>query len=236
MKKLIIANWKMNLSHNQECTWLETVFPGVLEILRETEHELVICPSFTVLSYAKALYPSAFFGAQDCGFEAQGPYTGDISVISLADLQADYCLIGHSERRQYYDETNTRVADKAELLLKNGIKPIICIGETFQEIENKATVLKSQLELILPLYKKERPIIAYEPAWSIGSGIVPSVSELISTIEFIREICGSHEPKILYGGSVEASMLQGFCPLVDGFLIGSASINGESLKKIILSC
>ena len=203
MKKLIVANWKMNLSHNQACTWLETELPSLLEVLQSSEHDLVICPSFTVLPYAIALYPSLSFGAQDCGFEEKGPYTGDISALSLANLQVSYCIVGHSERRQYYGETDTRIARKAELLLEQNLEPILCIGETADKVSDKDAVLSRQLELIMPLYTSTQPLIAYEPIWSIGTGNVPSRKELSKTIDTIKKMCAPLEPIILYGGSVE---------------------------------
>lgn len=242
MKKLIVANWKMNLSDAQAYTWLSTELPSVLETMSSTEHSLAICPSYTVLPYATIQYPKSTYsqlswGAQDCGFKEKGAYTGDISVLSLKDLKVDYCLIGHSERRRYYGETDTRVAQKAELLLNNDIHPIICIGETAEEIPQRDRVLVCQLELVLPLYKGTQPLIAYEPVWAIGTGKVPSIDEISKAVNSIKRLCSSLEPTILYGGSVDDSpAMKDFGSLVDGFLIGTASLDGQLLKKIILSC
>ena len=236
MKKLLVANWKMNLSHNQACTWLEIELPSLLKVLQSSEHDLVICPSFTVLPYAIALYPSLSFGAQDCGFEEEGPYTGDVSALSLANLQVSYCIIGHSERRTYYGETDAQIARKAELLLQQGLEPIICIGETADELTSRDTVLSRQLKLMMPFYTVAQPLIAYEPIWSIGTGNIPSRKQLSTIIDTIKKMCAPLEPIILYGGSVEPDVVKEFSPLVSGFLIGSASLDSQLLKKIILSC
>lgn len=238
MKKLIIANWKMELSHDQACSWLESDLPDVQKTLSETPHSLVICPSYTVIPYAISLYPDNLWGAQDCGFKERGPYTGDVSVLSLNDLSLAYCLVGHSERRRFHGETDKRVAQKVELLLKHTITPVVCIGETAEQKNQRSEVLKKQLSTALPLYAQyqAQPVIAYEPVWSIGTGIIPSSDELKAAVIVIKELCDPLKPLILYGGSVEEKTVQEFSSLVDGFLIGSASLDPGRLKKIIISC
>ena len=238
MNKLLIANWKMQLSHNETIAWIENELTGVLETLEQTENELVICPSFTALSYALEVYPSGAWGAQSCGPALKGAYTGDVSARSLKELGVTYTLVGHSEQRRYHGETDAVVADKVALLIQEEIQPIICIGETEDQRPLKNQILTKQLERILPLYARiEAPlIIAYEPVWSIGTGITPTPNELDDTLDFLEELCETVEPYLLYGGSIGEKNIQELSPLVDGFLIGSASLNSELLKKIILSC
>ncbi len=237
MKKLLIANWKMQLSHEEACTWLEKELPSVHETLSFTEHELVICPSFTELPYATSLFEHLVWGAQDCGAEEKGAYTGDVSVLSLKDLEVRYTLIGHSERRRYHGETNELVRKKATLLLKHHIHPVLCIGEAADQIPIRRSILQEQLESVLPAFTSDDLcIIAYEPVWSIGSGKVPSQEDLRIILELIRELLGDHKHLILYGGSVQEAQAKLFSPFVDGFLLGTSSLKSEELKKIILSC
>ena len=238
MNKLLIANWKMQLSHNESIAWINDELPGVLDTIKDTDNELIICPSFTVLPYAHEVYPTGAWGAQDCGPTLKGPYTGDVSVLSLKDLGVSYTLVGHSERREHHGETDKLVADKTALLLKHGIHPIVCIGETQEQSAQRAEVLERQLEQIIPLYTRPDDvlIVAYEPVWAIGTGKTPTAYDLQEAVESIYELCGDLGPYILYGGSVNGDNVKNLSPLVDGFLIGSASLNSELLKKIILSC
>ncbi len=240
MGKLIVANWKMQLTHTEALTWLSEDYPTVRLLAESSSHELVICPSFTELNYAVETYPDDPWGAQNCCACTRGPYTGEVSAISLAELGIHYTIVGHSERRQYYDETDEDVGLKAYALFSQGIIPIICIGETEEERENYKNVLRRQLEEITYTFKHFeaplRPIIAYEPAWAIGSGITPHKKELQEVLDYIRDCTSEYNPLILYGGSVNQQIATQFSSFVDGFMIGSASLNSELLKKIILSC
>jgi len=236
MKKLFIANWKMALTHNESCTWIDQHLSTLQNEISHAMHELVICPSFTVLPYAVARFPEYSWGAQDCSFAQQGAYTGDISTKSLEQLDIDYTIIGHSERRIYHGETDEQIAQKAALLLKSSIAPIICVGE-HQKDSNIESIFAKQLKLILPLYNDTTPLtIAYEPGWAIGTGESIAPSELALRVGSLKNLCGSRPVQILYGGSVQPEIAARLITEVDGFLIGSASINSESLKKIILSC
>lgn len=232
VKKLLVANWKMQLSHDQACSWIETELPSVQEVCATTPHELVICPSFTTLSYGTTLFPDSSWGAQTVGFEKQGAYTGDVSVLSLKELGVQYCLVGHSEQRRYRGVTDEQVAQKVALLRKQGIQPIVCIGETVAQKHETKKILQTQLEQIIG---NESLIIAYEPVWSIGTGDVPSPEQLAQSVAIIKNLCGS-QTRILYGGSVTDTKVALFGSYVEGFLIGSASLDADRLKKIILSC
>jgi triosephosphate isomerase len=237
MNKLIVANWKMEFSHLEALDWLTTNFLEVRKVVDETDHELVICPSFTELPFALAAYPEYFWGAQDCASVALGAYTGDVSALSLHEMGVSFTIVGHSERRKYYDESDEDVRRKTALLLEQEIQPIVCIGETEVQKGMKHEVLKEQLSAVTDLFiREDTAIIAYEPVWAIGTGITPTEEELKDTVEFIRTITGDFTPYVLYGGSVNPAIARNFSSFVDGFLVGSASCDSEVLKKIILSC
>lgn len=236
-KKLLVANWKMQLSHHEACSWIESDLPQVLETLAQTPHELVICPSFTVLPYATSLYEELPWGAQDCYLEERGPFTGDTSVLSLKDLGVRYTLIGHSERRILHGETNDQIRKKATLLLNHAIEPIVCIGETQEHLQDEGSLVKEQITSLLPAYANTaRCIIAYEPVWAIGTGKTPTIKELQNSIYRVRTAVSSTNHLLLYGGSVTEAVAREFSHYVDGFLLGGSSLTSEVLKKIILSC
>lgn len=245
MNKLIIANWKMQFSHNEALSWLNQHLPELEAALSTTGNKLVICVSFTELSTAASLRtPSISFGAQDCSVYERGAYTGDISVLTLKEFNCTHVLVGHSERRICHGETDAQVAQKASLLIKHGIEPIICIGETRQERDNGVTlqVLEKQLALIVELLKKAnctKISIAYEPVWSIGTQDVPRASQISEVFSWIRDFMRKNSEHVsvilLYGGSVNDQTIGDLgLSMADGFLLGKASLDAETLKKIIL--
>ncbi len=235
MNKLIVANWKMKFSHSEALDWLVEQYPEVRQAVDHTEHELVICPSFTELTFALDTYPDYSWGAQDCASIAIGAYTGEVSPISLYEIGVSFTLVGHSERRTYYGETDEDVRKKTALLLEHEINPIVCIGEREDQRDTRETVLEKQIAAVIDLYNEDdAAIIAYEPVWAIGTGKTPDTNELQKTITQIREQADG--ALVLYGGSVNPAIAKEFSPFVDGFLVGSASCDPELLKKIILSC
>ena len=200
--------------------------------MRQSSNSVVICPSFTVLPYSSTLATSLLFGAQDCGFEESGAYTGDISSTSLKELGCSYTLLGHSERRTSYCESNERIAQKAHLLHAEGIIPILCIGETAEDrISGRS---QSKLEAQLAHFQGMNDfVIAYEPVWAIGTGQLPTKEELGAIVTWLRL---ATDARVLYGGSIDEHTCKELSSIVDGFLVGRASIAIEPLKKIILSC
>ncbi len=172
----------------------------------------------------------------------RGAYTGDISVLSLNDLEITYAIVGHSEQRRYHCETDESVACKADLLMDYSICPIVCVGETEQERDDKRTceVLLLQLKAIKALMAKKPEasmIIAYEPLWAIGTERIPSVEELSKVYFSIAEYLdrANNKVKILYGGSVSFATRELFAAIpLDGYLLGKQGCDGETLKKIIL--
>jgi len=238
MDKLLVANWKMQRTHNEAIKWFKKELPGVLDTLSETDHELVICPSFTELPYATKAYPDRPWGAQDCGSFPKGAFTGEISPRSLEDLGIAFCIVGHSERRMYNGETDEDVAQKVAMILKHRMHPIVCVGETAEQRLHRDDILEQQLEQLPELCCRpsDALFIAYEPVWAIGTGITPTPDELEDALKTIKLLTNSTPTYILYGGSVDNKNVKDYSDLVDGFLIGSASLDSELLKKIILSC
>lgn len=246
MQKLIIANWKMQKSHNESVSWCLEHAQELQNLIQYSSITFALCPSFTVLSQLPTLCNTNIIkiGAQDCGFKDIGPYTGDISVKSLQELGCSYCIIGHSERRLYHHESLQSVAQKAYLLIAYNITPIVCIGETAQEHINGSTI-SVIIEQLKPVAEKIRQhtdelYVAYEPVWAIGTGKIPENSQLETICQTLHVYIQEHYPelklKILYGGSVTEQTLEQFKKIsaLDGFLLGKASLDFQTLKKIVV--
>ena len=245
MNKLLVANWKIQLTHDESTAWLSDHLTDLENTLGSAGNRLVICPSFTVLPHTSTIaVQNVAWGAQDCSFEERGAYTGDVSVLSLKELGCSHVIVGHSERRRNYGDTDERVRDKTQLVLKNGLLPIICIGETWQEqLDGKTySLLEKQLTLLTGFMRNNEKIhIAYEPVWAIGTGKTPDKTDITQTVlwikDFIEKRIGSNACTILYGGSVnEQTITEVPMELIDGLLLGTASTDAAALKKIILSC
>lgn len=208
---------------------------------------IILCPSFVALApIAEILKNSNIaIGAQNCSEYASGSYTGEISAQSLAQIGVTYCFIGHTERRLYFGETTETIIKKMDLLYANNITPIICIGESKEDFldQKTNTALSQQLEPILQTiayHKYNHTIIAYEPFWAVGTGIIPEVAYLEDIFAWMRKYIASLAPdcstQLLYGGSVTAKNIHQLknTQNVDGFLIGGASTDFKELRKIIL--
>ena len=178
-------------------------------------------------------------GAQNVSENHEGAFTGEISCNAFLDLNIEFCILGHSERRQLFNETNNDVCLKASRVIEYKIVPIVCIGETLEEKENGKTndVLSKQLEDSIPISSNaDNTIIAYEPVWAIGTVLTPTLDEINKTHEFIKNHNSKFANyKILYGGSVKSSNAKEIVSLsnVDGALIGGASLKSDDFTKII---
>ena len=249
MRKLLIAaNWKMYKTPSESTAFLTSFTPLVKH---HDKAEIVLCPSMTSLP---ALVDAArskpvFIGAQTMHWLNEGPYTGETSPTMLTAIGATHVLIGHSERRQYFNETDTTVNLKLKSALAHSLVPIVCVGEHLKEREQNLTsdVLKLQVSFALegidsaaltPL------IIAYEPVWAIGTGrtATPEIAEDAHKIirAEIARIAGSHiaaGTRILYGGSVKPDNAYPLCCLedIDGALVGGASLDPTSFAQIIIN-
>ncbi|KJV57512.1 triose-phosphate isomerase [Orientia chuto str. Dubai] len=240
MKSIVISNWKMHFTFSEACNYFNSI--------NNTDSSLNVA---NVIFAVPNLYLSGLklkfnntFSAQDVSVVAKnsGPYTGEISANMLKSLDINYAIIGHSERRQLFYEDDNTTALKVSNCINNGIVPIICVGEPIEIRKNKTYLqyIAEQLNNISFCFTKNI-IIAYEPIWSIGSGIIPTVEDIYEIVAMIREIRNKYRPyniensvKIVYGGSVSASNVGQIIEVgVDGVLVGSASLKFENLITII---
>lgn len=244
-KKTIIANWKMNLTV-PESTVLLTKLKK--EIPAKTDVEVVICPSFVDIYSAseETKGTKLLLGAQNVAEEERGAYTGEVSALALKGF-VKYILVGHSERRNMFGENDKVVAKKAEMAIRHGITPVICVGETLHEREDKLSkvVVLSQLEASCKHLTAEEiaeSVIAYEPVWAIGTGHICDDKEAEKMAADIRGLVkslygekASEAVRILYGGSITAKTAKNFkkAKNIDGLLVGGASLNHQEFAKIV---
>jgi triosephosphate isomerase len=248
MKKIVAGNLKMNLSSSKERENYLNLLKKELAGQKLTNVELILLPPFIHLeAFRKSLNKNVKIGAQNFFFESRGSFTGEISPLMLSHLGCEYALVGHSERRRYFLEKNEEISLKIIAAMKNGISPILCVGETKVEKENQETlkVISTQLKECLREVSRtrlEKIIVAYEPVWAVGTDITPSAHEIMEAKVLIRkvlvEIFGKKYAelvKIIYGGSVNAKNLETVClnPKMDGVLIGRESLLPHELIKII---
>ena len=240
---LIAGNWKMNTTLSEAIELVSEMRPG-LDLIDNVEK--VICPPFVSLAQIKELIEgsSIKLGAQNLYFEEKGAYTGEISPLMVADL-CQFVIVGHSERRHYFNETEEIIDKKVKAALKVGLKPILCIGETLEENEAGKTeeVLVKQLSSpSARIYYFSGLILAYEPVWAIGTGKAATGKQANDTIGFIRRHISkqygkeiAQEVRILYGGSVTAGNIAEFInqPEIDGALVGGASIKADEFLGIV---
>ena len=238
-----VANWKMNFNSSETKSFLEN---WEKKDLINKEIKTIFCPSFTELNTtAKLLQNSnSELGAQNVYYESNGAYTGEISCRMLKELGCQWVIIGHSERRSIFGETDEMVCNKLDKLTSENMYPIVCIGETKVERENGKTeeVLSRQLSVAFENQKGkniENTIVAYEPVWAIGTGITATIDMILEAHQCIRNIFNTNgfngnEISILYGGSVtneNAAELSNITD-VDGFLVGGASLDVEKFFAI----
>ena len=227
--KYIFLNQKMNLTEKECKTWNEE-----FSKLSWKNIEIGIFPSYTNISCFNTQKYN--LGAQNVSSYKKGSYTGEISAEQIKSLGVKYCLVGHSERRNYFQETESEIKEKIIRLQEENIIPVLCIGE--KDKTKRKEVLKYQLTTILDNLDIKNLIVAYEPVYSIGTGQVLENEEIEEAIEFIKELLNGkyHQDfKVLYGGSVDAENIIHLKKIsnVDGFLIGKASLSIENIKKII---
>jgi triosephosphate isomerase (TIM) len=243
-RALIVGNWKMN-GLRQSLGQIDLIARGYDAKLRRA-CELLICPPTTLLHLAAraALGTQIGIGAQDCHMEASGAFTGEISAEMLADCGATAVIVGHSERRSYFAETDGDVRSKARAALRAGLAPIICVGETNSDREAGRTlaVIKRQLSGAMPHdYGAARVVVAYEPVWAIGTGLIPTLAQIAEVHHFIHreldtllgEDRGAATP-VLYGGSVKPENASDILAVehVGGALVGGASLNSADFLAI----
>ncbi len=242
---IIAGNWKMHMTKDTALSYLK----DLKERVKGTDVEVVICPPSTLLNLLKeaAKGTNIKIGAQNMYWEEQGAFTGETSPIMLKDLGIDYCIIGHSERRQYFGETDETVNKKIKAAIKHGIKPIVCVGETLEERKEGKTesLIKKQVAQAfknIDLEDVKNIVIAYEPIWAIGTGETATPEMANSAIAHIREVVRniynegiSEEIRIQYGGSVKPNNIEELMGQddIDGALVGGASLKADSFSEIV---
>ena len=244
-KKLVVGNWKMHFNASQSSHLLHRLQEKV-----ETHNdvEVALAPSFLVLQPLSVQIDRRKFklAAQDCYWQDEGAFTGEISATMLHDL-VEYVIVGHSERRHVFNETDDEIAKKTASVLRHGMMPILCVGETAGERKEGETkqVLHDQLMVSLKNVTSEdikNLVIAYEPVWAVGSGHYAKphqVEEAVKTIRHnVSEMFGQEsedELRVLYGGSVEPDTTAGYFTVngVDGLLVGGASLNWDTFSRIV---
>ena len=245
MRKPIIAgNWKMHKTIAEALDFVNAVKDRV----NNDNVEAVICAPFTLLKDLKEATKGTNIkiGAQNMHFEEKGAFTGEISPLMLKELDMDYVVIGHSERRQYFNETDETVNKKVLKALEVGIDPILCVGETLEEREagNTKDVCKVQVEKALENVSKEdlaKVVIAYEPVWSIVTGKTATSEDANDVIAYIREVVANlygelaNEVRIQYGGSVKPSNVAEIMNQsdIDGALVGGASLEANDYVDLV---
>ena len=244
-RKVIAGNWKMNMLPGEAIEFINELTP----LVKDTENEVILCVPYTDLFYAllTAQNTNIKIGAQNMHFEESGAYTGEVSGKMLKSINVEYVIIGHSERREYFAETDETVNKKVKAAFKYGLKPIVCVGETLEEREAGKTAEKitKQTELALDGLTNEQvenTIIAYEPIWAIGTGKTATSEDANNSIKEIRnkigEIYGQETASrviIQYGGSVKSSNAKELFSMsdIDGGLVGGASLKAEEFSKIV---
>jgi triosephosphate isomerase len=241
---LVAGNWKMNGTHDSVRALVEGIKAGLGEIRNA---EVAVCPPFVYLEAVGRLVQGTAIalGAQNVAREDPGAYTGEIAAPMLADMGCKYVIIGHSERRNIYGETDSLVADKYARARQERLVPILCVGELLEEREAGKTeeVVARQLDAVVAkvgIAELGAGVIAYEPVWAIGTGRTATPEQAQEVHAFIRERLRSHDAavadavRILYGGSVKGSNAQGLFGMadIDGGLIGGASLQADEFLGI----
>ncbi len=243
---LVVGNWKMELSHKAAVE--------VLSAMKKLMHgkaypvEVVVCPSYPSLSavYEGMKGTPIAIGAQNVHHEEKGAYTGSVAVGSLRDF-ITWCILGHSEVRREHGDDDVRIAQKASLLLSHGIRPIICIGETKEQRDDDSaiSVISNQLDVLLARLDRVsllKSVIAYEPIWAIGSGVLPEPNEVYEVLLFIRKRIAARfdieladRVHLIYGGSVQGDNVREYIagPGADGVLVGGASTHPRDFVDIV---
>jgi triosephosphate isomerase len=249
-RPIVAANWKMHKTHLEAIRDVQKL--SYLLDRKDTDRvEVVICPAFTALRSVQTLIESDRLpyrlGAQDAHWEEQGAYTGEVSPPMLRALKVDYVIVGHSERREHFGETDADVARKVRAVLDHEMTPILCVGETLQQRDRgQATdVVAGQIREDLSkvgLDEAARAVIAYEPIWAIGTGKACAPSDAAEAIRAIRDTLETmfstdvgQTVRVQYGGSVKAGNIREFMahPEVDGALVGGASLDPEEFALIV---
>ena len=238
MRKIIIAgNWKMHKTQEESLGFVQSF---MVEVEKTPNlREIVLCAPFTALGAltTKLEYTRVLLGAQNIHWEQKGAYTGEIAGSMLAEIGVKYAIVGHSERRQYFGETDETVNRRAIAAQRHGITPILCVGETKEQRDGGETenIILNQLQKDLVDVDQSNLVIAYEPIWAIGTGDTCAASEANRVIGLIRAQLSNKNVTIQYGGSVKPSNIDEIMaqPEIDGALVGGASLDATNFARIV---
>jgi triosephosphate isomerase len=243
-RRLIVGNWKMNGRLTAGRVLARDVVDKAMAN-KPLPYDIVLCPPATLIWPVSEIVggTTVHLGGQDCHYATHGPYTGDISAAQLADLGCRYVIVGHSERRQAYQESNELIAQKVEAAQLAGLTAIVCVGETAEQLQEGATadIIAQQVgESVPKSARAANLVIAYEPVWAIGSGEQPAPADIAEVHKLIRKALGSmgEAVQVLYGGSVSPSNAGATLAEteVDGVLVGSSSLNSDGFWAIGEKC
>jgi triosephosphate isomerase len=245
---LVAGNWKMNLDHQQAIALVQKLAWTLKDASFDySKAEVVVFPGFTSLRSVQTLIDAdqleLGLGAQDLSASDSGAFTGEVSGIALKKLDVKYVLVGHSERRTMHGEADETIQRKVSAAFRNNLVPVICVGETAEELESEgpaAVPIRQTLAALAEHVELKPFVVAYEPVWAIGTGQVATPEQAASVAGKIREAIRSEyghiadETRILYGGSVKSTNVAGFMrsPEVDGVLVGGASLDAEEFSGI----
>jgi triosephosphate isomerase len=254
-KKYIVGNWKMNGSYEFLKSWIDDIFNSAKKFGKIIDNQIVLCPPSVLLGYANELakkhnaeYQNLHLriGAQDCHHEESGAYTGDVNASLIAESGTEFVIVGHSERRANYNESDEIVRKKVNAVIKAGMMPIVCVGEDdkTREAGHEFRFIDEQISASIPEgVDFEKLIIAYEPIWAIGNGKSADYGDIEDMIKHIKNTVAKNRNidhnivTILYGGSVTATNSKKISQIneVDGFLVGGASLDSRKFFEIILN-
>lgn len=243
--KIIAGNWKMHMLPNEAIQFIQELEP----LVKDTQNEVILCVPYIDIFYSvlNAQGTNIKIGAQNMHWEEKGAYTGEVSAQMLKSVGVEYVIIGHSERRAYFAETDETVNKKIKAALQCGLKPIVCVGESLEQRESGETekVIKHQIGKALEGVQEEKLkniIVAYEPIWAIGTGKTATKEQANETIQVIREQIADQFSKevaqsiyIQYGGSVKKENAKDLFSMsdIDGALVGGASLKVEEFASIV---
>ena len=244
-KPIIAGNWKMNMTKAQASALIEELKP----LVADTKTETVICVPYTDIETAVALCKGTNIkvGAENVAWAEKGAFTGEISADMLLEIGTEYVIIGHSERRQYFGETDASVNARLKTALAKGLKPIVCVGETLDQREKNRTktIIRKQVTVGMADLSEEdavNTVVAYEPVWAIGTGKTATSEQAEETIKFIRSVLAkmfgrktANKVRIQYGGSMNPKNVKELMaqPNIDGGLIGGASLKAEDFSQVV---
>jgi len=243
---LYVANWKMEMPFAKALAFCKNNYDAILELSKSDDKKIVFCPSFTEAQELCGIFKNSevAIGAQDCSSKKIGPYTGQVAAESLHQIGCSYCIVGHSEQRDYCKQSDEQIGQKVVQLIEVAIEPIVCIGEKKMDYDAgiAENIIKTQLEAVfeeIEGHSIDGLSIAYEPVWSIGTGITPQNSYIEEVFDIVENIAANYEKNaqinLLYGGSVNEANIKNLLTIrnIGGFLIGGASLDFKKFEKIV---